>query len=102
MTVFRGDLWVASDLGLARAQGAESGPVVWQNFVPDLNDERLMRPVACDALYEELLRSPILATTRGFDLGYAFEEFWNTLSKVRPAFVSRYPRRLHGLEPAGE
>ena len=102
MSVFRGDLWVASDLGLARGRIAESGPVVWQNFVPDLDDHRLMRPVICDAFYEELLRSPDMAADTAFDRGYAFEEFWKTLSKVRPTFVSRYLRRLHGHAPAGE
>lgn len=101
MIVLDEDLWVASDLGLARAHAAASGQVVWQNFVPDLDDPRLMRPVTCGALYEELLRSPRLATDTAFDLGYAFEDFWHRLSVVRPAFVSRYLRRLHGHAPAG-
>jgi len=100
--VFDGDLWVATDLGLARSSKTEEGNIKWQNYVPDLGDERKMRPVECEDLYEELLRSPRIATDTVFTSGYAFEEFWRQLADIRPDFASQYLRRLHGHEPVAE
>jgi hypothetical protein len=92
-------LWVATELGLARARRAGSG-LEWQNFLPAPEDVDAMRPVECDTLYEELLRSPRLATDTSFDMGYAFEDFLGRLGELRPEFVARYMRRLLGHQPA--
>ncbi len=100
--VFDGDLWVATDLGLARSTKPLEGKLKWQNYVPDLSDERKMRPVECADLYEELLRSRRIATDTAFDMGYAFEDFWGRLTDLRPGFTSQYLRRLHEHEPAVE
>ena len=100
--VFDGDLWVATDLGLARSTRTRKGKLKWQNYVPDLSEERKMRPVECADLYEELLRSPRIATDTAFDMGFAFEDLWHQLSDLRPGFASQYLRRLHEHEPAVE
>ena len=91
-----GQLWVATDLGLSVGTEQDEGTVAWTNYVPDLEHELLMRPVACYDLYEELLRSPRIATDFGFDMGYAFEDFWRRLSSLRHEFVRDYLRKLHG------
>lgn len=93
---FDGALWIASELGLARLNANDG--LEWTNYVPDLADPRLMREVECDALYAELLSSERFANTEGFDIGFAFEVFWDRLMALRPAFARRYLRELHGLE----
>lgn len=92
---FEGALWVATELGLSRL--SEKDGLHWTNFVPDLSDPSLMREVQCDNLYAELLSSKTFAETEGFDLGYAFDDFWERLSEHRPEFVRRHLRKLHGV-----
>ena len=94
---FEGSLWVATELGLSRL--SEQDGEHWTNFVPDMSDPSLMREVECDDLYAELLSSKTFAETEGFDLGYAFDDFWKRLSELRPEFVRRHLRKLHGLSP---
>jgi len=91
-----GALWVATELGLSKL--TDDGGPIWTNFVPDLNHRDLMRQVTCDALYEELLKSTRLANTTGFDIGNAFDVFWERVSTLRPDFARRYLRKLHGHE----
>lgn len=95
MIVHDDKLWIATDLGLSIGQALPNGDVEWQNYLPDLDDELLMRPVECDALYEELLRSPRIVTDTAFDMGYAFEDLWARLYDLRPEFVTQYLRKLH-------
>lgn len=90
-----GALWVATELGLSRL--TENNGLHWANYVPDLDDPALMRPVECDALYAELLSSREFAETEGFDIGNAFDVFWDRLSELRPGFVQQYLRELHGM-----
>ena len=92
---FDGALWVATELGLSRL--VEDDGLHWTNFVPDLADASLMREVQCDTLYTELLSSQEFAETEGFDIGYAFDAFWERLNELRPEFVRRYLRELHGI-----
>ncbi len=92
---FDGALWIATELGLSRL--IEDNGLHWTNYVPDLADPSLMREVECDALYAELLSSKKFAETEGFDIGNAFDAFWERLSELRPGFVRRYLRELHGL-----
>ena len=92
---FDGSLWIATELGLSRL--TEQDGLHWANFVPDLSDPSLVREVRCDDLYAELLSSNEFAQTEGFDIGYAFDVFWERLSELRPQFVRRYLRELHGL-----
>ena len=92
---FGGALWVATDLGLSRL--TTDGGRRWTNFMPDLEDPGLMREVGCDELYESLLHSDDLANTAGLDLGNAFDGFWRQLAILRPDFMRRYMRKLHGL-----
>lgn len=94
---FDGGLWVATELGLSRL--VEDNGRHWTNYVPDLDDSSLMRKVDCDALYAELLSSREFAETEGFDIGNAFDVFWNRLSELRPNFVRRYLRELHSISP---
>lgn len=96
MRIHENQLWIATDLGLSVGKANADGQVDWQNFLPDLDDDKLMRPISCDALYEELLRSPKLATDTAFDMGYGFEDFWQRLQKLRPEFARSYMRKLHG------
>ena len=91
---FQGALWAATELGLSKLVD-EDGPK-WTNYVPDLNDPMLLREVSCDDLYAELLESREFADTKGFDMGYAFDVFWDRLTKFRPNFTRRYLRKLHG------
>ena len=88
-------MWVATELGLSKLTD-QRGPV-WSNYVPDLSDPSIMRKVTCDDLYTELLTSREFAETEGFDIGNAFDVFWRRLSALRPDFVRRYVRKLHGL-----
>ena len=90
-----GALWVATELGISRL--TEDNGLHWANYVPDLDDPELMRPVECDALYAELLSSREFAETEGFDIGNAFDVFWDRLSEHRPDFVREYLRELHGI-----
>ncbi len=92
-----GALWVATELGLSRLTDSDNDGLQWANYVPDLKDPSLMRPVACDALYVELLSSQKFAETEGFDIGNAFDVFWERLGELRPDFVRRHLRRLHGI-----
>lgn len=90
---FEGALWVATELGLSRlrADGEE-----WKNFIPDFDHPNLVREVTCDELYTELLESTAFAQIKGFDIGNAFDIFWERLSALRPNFTRRYMRKLHG------
>lgn len=94
---FDGSLWVATELGLSRLTQRDG--LQWTNDVPDLSDPMLMRQVECDDLFAELLSSKKFAETEGFDLGFAFDVFWERLSDLWPEFVRRYLRELHGLQP---
>lgn len=96
---FNDALWVATELGLSKL--AHSSDPEWVNFVPDLNDPGLMRELSCDELYKELLSSSRLAETAGFDIGNAFNVFWQRLSQLRPEFITRYVRELHNLPTEG-
>jgi hypothetical protein len=91
---FDGALWVATELGLSKLVD-DDGPQ-WTNFVPDLEHPGLMRRTTCDDLYVELLQSKRLAETAGFDIGNAFDVFWNRVNTLRPEFATRYLRELHG------
>jgi len=93
---FDGALWVATELGLSKL--TDDDGLTWTNFVPDLNHPELMRQVSCEALYEELLKSSRLAKTTGFDIGNAFDVFWERVSTLRPEFARSYLRKLHGHE----
>lgn len=92
---FDGALWIATELGLSRL--IEDNGLNWTNYVPDLADPSLMREVECSALYAELLSSKKFAETEGFDIGNAFDVFWERLSELRPGFVQQYLRELHGI-----
>jgi hypothetical protein len=92
---FEGELWVATELGLSRL--TEQDGLRWTNFVPDMSGSSLVREVQCDDLYAELLSSKTFAGTEGFDLGYAFDDFWERLSELRPEFVRQHLRELHGV-----
>lgn len=94
---YHGALWVATELGLSRL--TDDGELSWSNYVPDLDDPSFMRELSCDVLYAELLSSQEFADTEGLDLGFAFDDFWNRLSQLRPQFVRRYLRELHDIEP---
>ncbi len=96
MLVHEKQLWIATDLGLSVGKENSDGQVDWRNYLPDLDDKKLMRSMTCDALYEELLRSSRLATDTAFDMGYGFEDFWQRLQKLRPEFARSYFRKLHG------
>lgn len=91
---FDGALWVATELGLSKLVDND-GPR-WVNFVPDPEGPELMRQTTCDDLYVELLQSRRLAETAGFDIGNAFDVFWERVSTLRPSFATRYFRQLHG------
>lgn len=93
--VFDGDLWVASDLGLARSRRAKDGKLMWQNYVPDSENEYTMRPVECPDLYEELLHSSRIVMEDPLHMGFAFDDFWYRLSQLRREFVASYLRKLH-------
>lgn len=93
---YDGSLWVATELGLSRL--TEKDGLLWTNFVPDLANPSLMREVQCDDLYAELLSSKAFAESEGFDMGFAFDDFWNRLTELRPGFTRRYLRELHGHE----
>jgi len=88
-------LWVATELGIAKLQRTDEAHE-WQNYVPDLATSELMRPVSCDELYAEILRSDGLAAANGTDDGAAFDVFWRRLSQLRPGFISQHLRKLHG------
>ena len=60
-----------------------------------------MRATSCEDLYVELLTSSEFAQMAGFDLGNAFDGFWKTLSELRPDFMRRYMRKLHGHPTEG-
>lgn len=91
---FHGALWAATELGLSKLVD-DDGPK-WINYVPDLNDPAWFRELTCDELYSELLESEEFAETEGFDMGYAFDVFWERLTTLRPAFTRRHLRKLHG------
>jgi hypothetical protein len=88
-------LWVATELGIAKLQRTDEAHE-WQNYVPDLATPELMRPVSCDELYDEILRSDGLAAANATDDGAAFDAFWRRLSQLRPEFISQHLRKLHG------
>ena len=88
-------LWIATDLGVSVGQEDLNGEVEWQNYVPDIENEQVLRPVECDQLYKELLKSSRLASATGFDMGYGFEDLWRKLNG-RPGFKTKYLRELHG------
>ena len=90
---FDGALWVATELGLSKL--VDEDGLVWTNFVPDLAEPELFREIDCDDLYTELLTSDEFANIEGFDIGNAFDIFWERLSKLRPKFTRRYMRELH-------
>ena len=98
MLVFDDELWIATELGLARAKKRQDKRQVWENYVPDLAYEGLMRPVTCEALYAELLRSPRSVTDTAFDSD-VFEDLWTRLRELRSTFIQRYLRQLHGHDP---
>lgn len=89
-------LWIATDLGLSVGGLDDEGNVRWENFVPDPKYENLMRPVNCYDLYKELLQSERLASDYSMDIGFAFEDFWQRLQRLRREFVVQYLRELHG------
>lgn len=88
---FDGALWVATELGLSRRKDG-----VWTNYIPDMDHPGLLRETTCDDLYTELLTSAEFAKFEGFDIGNAFDIFWERLSVLRPNFTRRYMRELHG------
>jgi len=88
-------LWVATELGIARLEKTDKAHE-WQNYVPDLSAPELMRPVSCNELYDEILRSDGLAAANATDSGEAFDAFWRRLSQLRPGFISQHLRKLHG------
>ena len=90
-------LWVATELGIAKLQKTDKAHE-WQNYVPDLETRELMRPVSCDELYDEILRSDELAEANATDDGAAFDAFWRLLSQLRPRFISQHLRKLHGYQ----
>lgn len=96
---FAGSLWVATELGLSRLN-ADPGSE-WVNFVPDLDHPGLFRQVTCEDLYGDLLRSPVMAQAASLGIGNAFDAFWNRQRELRPDFVRRYIRKLHGHEVEG-
>jgi len=88
-------LWIATELGIAKLERADEAHE-WQNYVPDLTTSELMRPVSCVELYDEILRSDAIATANATDDGAAFYAFWRRLSQLRPEFISKHLRKLHG------
>ncbi len=96
---FAGALWVATELGLSKLVD-DDGPR-WSNYLPDPDHADLMREATCEEIYVELLRSKRLAETAGFDIGNAFDVFWQRLSRLRPDFAIQYLRQLHGHPTEG-
>jgi hypothetical protein len=101
MLIVDGDLWIATELGLSVVR-LKDGELVFDNYVPDLTSDSLMRKVSCDDLYTELLESPRSITDEGFDIGVMFDQFWARLSKHRGEFTRRHLRRLHGHDDTVE
>lgn len=85
---------MVADLGISKL--ANDGTLVWTNYVPDLSHPDLMREISCDQLYADLLSSNEFAAIAGFDIGNAFDVFWQRLTSLRPEFMRRYMRELHG------
>jgi len=93
----RGDeIWVATDLGLSRISEDQV-----ENFVPDPTDDRLMRPVACSAVYDHLLDT---LPNREINpaSGAPRDQLFFALAEHRPWESDRYLRaRLPRLEHYG-
>ena len=101
MLVHSDALWIATEMGLSKVTISNDRykKFEWINFVPTANERQPMREVSCDELYEELFRSPDLASAPSNDSGHPYSLLWNRVSRLRPNFAWQYVRKLNGLEP---
>jgi hypothetical protein len=95
MVLIRGDLWVASEMGLARGRLGENGLRQWENFIPVLDQPSLVQPVWCEDLYAKLLE-----TVPRPEGDVDSDDLWNLLvtpmAKHRPEVVGRILREQLG------
>lgn len=101
MVLLDGDLWVASDLGLARGVRGEYGLRTWQNFVPGSDPGEPVRETSCPDLYESLLESLPTAAPDP-DTPSPWSQLFRNLVKFEPEFLEGYVRRKKQGSPAAE
>src|SRR5262245_29140143 len=89
MVLLDGDLWVASDLGLARGTRAKYGLRTWQNLVPTPDQREAVRQTSCWDLYASLLDSLPAANTVPGDPS-PWSQLFRNLAKFDPEFLGYY------------
>lgn len=89
MILVDGDLWVASDLGLARGRRNEHGYRDWENFVPTPTGSDPLAKVECDELYTELLDSLSTEELAPGDPS-PWSMLFKNLQKLHPRFIEAY------------
>ncbi len=95
MVLLDGDLWVASDLGLARGIPGRFGLRTWQNFVATADRKEGVREISCAGLYESLLVSLPTTATEGYS---PWSLLFQNLAKFRPEFLADYVRQQQKKE----
>jgi hypothetical protein len=100
MVLLDGDLWVASDLGLARGRRGRYGLREWQNYVPTSDPKDPVRETSCAALYESLLDSLPTAAPDP-DTRSPWSQLFRNLVRFEPdsEFLEGYVRRRVRPEP---
>jgi hypothetical protein len=89
MVLLDDELWVASDLGLARARRGKYGIWEWENFIPTIEQPERLQPVTCEDLYTNLLESLPRSPADPGDRSQ-WSMLFQVLMKHRPDFIESF------------